>query len=136
LVPFDILIIIYYFLTLNRDNFLELPEIYELEELRPDMQYLEDALPIVLMEAKRPLVEGYLELKDARKLMCMMKLSLDMMIDKNIRSPVVVGLLAQSTRVSMVSILFKADLSILIYLSNIFAAFRRRDRGLHDGASI
>jgi hypothetical protein len=83
--------------TSNRDDFFQLPDIYDQEDLRPDMQYVEDGIPVVLMEAKKPLVDDYLELKDERKLLCMMKISLDMMIERSIKNPAVVGLLVQST---------------------------------------
>jgi hypothetical protein len=49
----------------------------------------------VLMEVKRPDVDEYLLVKDERKLYCMMKLSLDTMILKAVKTPEVVGLLVQ-----------------------------------------
>lgn len=71
---------------------------YYSEDFRPDVQFVfGDGIPLLLLEAKRPLISGHLLLKDERKLLSMMKLSLDRMVkEAMVKDPTVIGMRAQS----------------------------------------
>jgi hypothetical protein len=58
----------------------------------------DDGIPLVLLEAKKPLVSESLLLRDERKLYSMMKLSLNRMAKRSepVKDPEVIEILAQS----------------------------------------
>ncbi|KAI8363569.1 hypothetical protein B0O80DRAFT_492698 [Mortierella sp. GBAus27b] len=56
-------------LSYRRDEYLDVSPEYASEEFRPDIQFLskKDGIPLVLLEAKKPLVSEHLLLRDERK---------------------------------------------------------------------
>ncbi|KAI8356272.1 hypothetical protein B0O80DRAFT_496990 [Mortierella sp. GBAus27b] len=85
-------------LSYRRVEYLDVSPEYASEEFRPDIQFLskKDGIPLVLLEAKKPLVSEHLLLRDERKLCSMMKLSLDRMAKRSepVSDPQVIGVLA------------------------------------------
>jgi hypothetical protein len=82
-----------------REEYLPLPKVYKdkrtngfkKEDFKPDLQFRVDEFPVVIIEAKRPLVANHLV--DEHKLLNMMKLSIDLMSENGIEDPTVVGFL-------------------------------------------
>ncbi|KAF9983206.1 hypothetical protein BGZ65_002058 [Modicella reniformis] len=65
------------------------------EPFKPDGQWIIDDHSVVIMEAKKPGVREALTAHDERKLLSMMKLSLNEMLTANVVNPAVVGVLVQ-----------------------------------------
>ncbi|KAK3816232.1 MAG: hypothetical protein J3Q66DRAFT_194997 [Benniella sp.] len=65
------------------------------EDKMPDFFVESDRIPVAIAEVKKPGDAMHLLLKDRRKLLCMMKLAINLQVQENVAHPAVIGFLIQ-----------------------------------------
>ncbi|KAI1314373.1 hypothetical protein EDD11_002238 [Mortierella claussenii] len=91
------------------------------ERLFPDIFVQKDKLPLVMVEIKKPAAKKTDRERDVRKVLCMMKLSLNMLLGMHIEDPVVVGVLVQDTYFEILSMQLEHE---ALYFPRVLGSFQ------------